>query len=124
MENCWEEYGKRPAIGGSETVDKSPPKARRHMDTPTSGLKAFTNKGTVEQDRKMLKRAILEVVNTHPTQDPNIVGDLRAEPDLVALSTPPGVNSYGVYWHYKNPGKNALVYMIDTGCDKRHPVGV
>ncbi|EPS35915.1 hypothetical protein H072_10622 [Dactylellina haptotyla CBS 200.50] len=44
--------------------------------------------------------------------------------DLQVLSQPPGVphaGLFGKFWNFKKPGKNTVIYVIDTGYDLQHP---
>ncbi|KAF3319439.1 hypothetical protein TWF173_000068 [Orbilia oligospora] len=57
-------------------------------------------------------------------KDSNIEQRDNAPHDLVSLSTPPGVSAkqmQGIFWQWKNPGDGVTVYVMDTGCDSRHP---
>ncbi|KAK6506267.1 hypothetical protein TWF506_011185 [Arthrobotrys conoides] len=57
-------------------------------------------------------------------KDKNIERRDNAPHELVSLSTPPGVSAdqmRGIFWQWKNPGDGVTVYVMDTGCDSRHP---
>ncbi|KAK6532329.1 hypothetical protein TWF281_006519 [Arthrobotrys megalospora] len=56
-------------------------------------------------------------------QDPNIEDVQNAFPDMVRLSLPPGVeyDKFMPAWRWKDAGKGVKVYVIDSGCDTRHP---
>ncbi|KAK6543600.1 Suppressor of the cold-sensitive snRNP biogenesis mutant brr1-1 [Orbilia ellipsospora] len=57
-------------------------------------------------------------------QDPGIQIIKNALWEMEDISTPPGVTKEqmgGTGWEWKNAGKDVNLYVIDTGCDPRHP---
>ncbi|KAK6524686.1 hypothetical protein TWF281_011587 [Arthrobotrys megalospora] len=57
-------------------------------------------------------------------QDSKIERRNSALHDLVTLSTPPGVSQQqmrGIFWQWKKAGEGVTVYVVDSGCDPRHP---
>ncbi|KAK6331842.1 hypothetical protein TWF718_002383 [Orbilia javanica] len=57
-------------------------------------------------------------------QDKYIERRDNAPPDLVSLSKPPGISTEatkGIFWQWKNAGNGVTVYVMDSGCDARHP---
>ncbi|KAK6346099.1 Basic amino-acid permease [Orbilia blumenaviensis] len=57
-------------------------------------------------------------------QHPSIERIDDAPADLQYLSMPPGLRMsqmHGIFWQWKQAGKGVTVYVLDTGCDWRHP---
>ncbi|KAK6539965.1 hypothetical protein TWF694_008799 [Orbilia ellipsospora] len=57
-------------------------------------------------------------------QDPRVVSIRYPSPGLLLLSTPPGVSEkqmWDLKWRWKAAGQGTVLFVVDTGCDTRHP---